>query len=135
MISQNVRIPIIRLYGNVIVPVQVGLTDELVRQLKDDVTREIERVGAAGLVLDLTGADAMDSYITGAIRDLSLMARLMGVRTVISSLAPTIAVTLVEMGMELSGVATALNLEAALEMLRAPEDATEPTVLLEALAG
>ena len=112
-----VRIPIIRLYDNLIVSVQVSLSDRLVMQLKDDITEAIERTGATGLVIDLSGIDMMDSYISKALRDIGLIAKLMGVRTVLSGVAPMIAMTLTEMGLDLKGVSTALSLESALETL------------------
>jgi rsbT antagonist protein RsbS len=93
--------------------------------LKDDVAREIEASGPWGLVIDVSGVDIMDSYITRTIRDIALIARLMGVRTVLSGMAPMIAMTLVEMGMELAGVATELNLELALERLRSTREEAE----------
>lgn len=127
------KIPIIKLYGNLVVPIQVALSDRLVARLKDDVSNEIEASAPWGLVIDVSGVDIMDSYITRTIRDIALIARLMGVRTVLSGMAPMIAMTLVEMGMELAGVATELNLELALDRLRrerdeAGHDAASPLV-------
>jgi len=115
--SEIARIPIIKLYENLIVSIQVALSDQLVMQIKDDITEEIERTGARGLVIDVSGIDVMDSYISRAIRDIGLMARLMGVRTVICGMDPMIAMTLVEMGLDLTGAQSALNLESALELL------------------
>jgi rsbT antagonist protein RsbS len=121
------KIPIIKLYGNLVVPIQVALSDRLVARLKDDVSNEIEARAPWGLVIDVSGVDIMDSYITRTIRDIALIARLMGVRTVLSGMAPMIAMTLVEMGMELAGVATELNLELALERLRRERTEAGPT--------
>ena len=115
--SEIVRIPIIKLRDVLIVSIQVSLSDHVVMQLKDDITAKIERTQARALVIDVSGVELMDSYISRAIRDISLVARLMGVRTVISGLDPMIAMTLVEMGLELKGVRTALDLESALESL------------------
>jgi rsbT antagonist protein RsbS len=115
--SGTARIPIIKLYDNLIVSIQVALSDRLVMLLKDDITYEIEETGARGLVVDVSGIDVMDSYISRAIRDIGLIAQLMGVRTVISGMDPMIAMTLVEMGLDLKGVYSALNLETALELL------------------
>jgi len=106
------------LYGNLIVSIQVELSDSLVEQLKDDVTSRIAESGARGLVVDVSGVEVMDSYISRAIRDIGLMAKLMGTRTAISGVNPMVAMTLVEMGLELPGVRSALNLESALELLR-----------------
>lgn len=111
------RIPIIKLYDNLIASIQVSLNDHQVKQLKDDVTFQIERTGATGLVLDLSGIEVMDSYISRAIRDIGLMGKLMGVETVLCGLDPMIAVTLVEMDLDMAKVRCALNLEDALEFL------------------
>ena len=121
--SDTSRIPIIRLYGYLIVSIQVALSDRLVAQLKDDTTALIERTEARGLIIDLSGIDVMDSYISRAIRDLGMVARLMGVETVISGMDSMIAMTLVEMGLSLSGVSCSLNLETAIEMLDRVADA------------
>jgi rsbT antagonist protein RsbS len=115
--SELVRIPIIKLRDVLIVSIQVALSDRVVMQLKDDVTNRIEHTQARGLVIDVSGIDIMDSYISRTVRDIGLVARLMGVQTVISGLDPMIAMTLVEMGLELKGVKTALDLESALELL------------------
>ena len=116
------RIPIIKLHGKLIVSIQMALSDRLVMQLKDDITSRIERVKTTGLIIDVSGIDVMDSYISRALRDIGLIAKLMGVRTVISGLDPMIAMTLVEMGLDLKGVSSALNLETAIELLdRKPE--------------
>lgn len=133
--QENTRIPIIRLYGNIVVPVQVSLTDELVRTLQQDIATEIEKRPAIGLVVDLSGVEVMDSYITGAIRRISLMAQLMGVRTIISGLSPAIAETLVEMGMDLQGIRTALDLESAIENLRAEAARSNAEFDLATLVG
>ena len=116
--NETVRIPIIKLRDVLIVSVQVSLSDAVVVQLKDDITNKIESTQARALVIDVSGIDLMDSYISRAIRDIGLVARLMGVRTVISGLDPMVAMTLVEMGLELKGVRTALDLESALELLQ-----------------
>ena len=111
------RIPIINLYANLIVPIQGTIGDNAMAQLTDDVTRRIEGDGARGLVIDVSGVALMDSFITRNIRDLALTARLMGVNTVVSGLQPAVAITLVEMGLEIQGLQTTLNLERALEHL------------------
>ena len=110
-------IPIIKIYDNLLVSIQVELSDALVAELKDDVTAEISRTGARGLIFEVSGVDILDSYIARSIRDLSHIVQLMGVRAVIAGLDPSMAITLVEMGLSMSGVSTALNLESALEML------------------
>jgi rsbT antagonist protein RsbS len=110
-------IPLIKLFGNLIVSIQVSLVDRIVTQLRDDVTRAIEDGGVSGLIIDLSGVDMMDSYITRSIHDLALMARLMGVDTIVCGMRRAVVVTLVEMGLTIPGIAFALNLERALEQL------------------
>jgi rsbT antagonist protein RsbS len=123
MIAQ--RIPIIRLYSNLIVPIQGTIGDEAMSQLNDDVTKRIEEGGANGLVIDVSGVALMDSFITRNIRDLALSARLMGVPTIVSGMQPAVAITLVEMGLEIQGLETSLNLERALERLAENETESE----------
>lgn len=114
---ETLRIPIINLYSNLIVPIQGALGDKAMTQLTEDVTRRVEQDGAHGLVIDVSGVALMDSFITRNIRDLALTARLMGVATIVSGLQPAVAITLVEMGLEIQGLETTLNLERALERL------------------
>jgi rsbT antagonist protein RsbS len=119
------RIPIIALYHNLIVPVQGAISDETIAQLNEDVSRAIDTGGARGLIIDVSGVALMDSYITRNIRDLALTARLMGVTTIVSGLQPAVAITLIEMGLDIQGLQTTLNLERAIERLaalRAEED-------------
>lgn len=112
------RIPIVRFRDFILVSIQVELDDQVVMQLKEDITRTVETTRVRGLILDLTGIDYMDSYISRALRDISLICRLMGVSTVLCGMHPTIAMTLVEMGIELSNAPMALNLDAAMELFR-----------------
>lgn len=114
--SAAFRIPVISLHGTLIISLQVALGDVLLEQLKADVGTGLER-GARGLVVDLSGVDLLDSYLSRAMRDLALLAGVMGVPTVICGMDPTTAVTLVEMGLDLSELRTALDLEAALDDL------------------
>ncbi len=112
------HIPIIKLYDTLIVSIQVELSDRLVLQLKDDIANEIQLFGPKGLIIDVSGVDIMDSYISRTIRDIGQISKLMGVRTVICGLDPNVAMTLVEMGMDLEGVEPHLHMEAAFEALQ-----------------
>lgn len=109
--------PIIRLYSNLIVPIQGTISDAGIAGLREDVTRRIAAEPVRGLILDMSALSYMDSFVTRVVRDLALIARLMGVRTVLSGLSAEIAITITEMGLGLSGVVTTLNLERALEEL------------------
>lgn len=101
-----------------IVQLNPTLTDGAVRQLRAMVGTTLESGSPRGLVIDLASVDAMDSYITRCIRDLAISARLMGVPTLVCGVQPAVADTLVEMGLDLGDVRTALNLDAALRLLR-----------------
>ncbi len=101
-----------------LVQLNPALTDGAVRQLRAVVGRTLEDEAPRGLVIDLAGVDAMDSYITRCIRDLAVSARLMGVPTIVCGVQPAVADTLVEMGLSLGDVLTAINLDGALRLLR-----------------
>ncbi len=130
-------IPIIRLYGVLLVAIQVELSDTLVKSLRSDLGSKIQRGGVRGVILELSGVDTFDTYIARSLRDIAQIARLMGVRTVITGLDPAIAITLVEMGMQLEGVATTVSLEDALDLLlpyglgRRPQRARDDELLLD----
>jgi rsbT antagonist protein RsbS len=111
------RIPLIRLGHYLLVPIQVSLSDRLVEHLRDDIGEQIQKTEVRALIVDAHGIDLMDSFIARSVRDIGLMAQVMGVQTVICGMDPAIAITLVEMGMELRGVSTALNLDTAIAML------------------
>ena len=116
-VSTTERIPLIRLRRYLLVSIQVALTDRMVLQLKDDISQALARSDAKGLIIDVSGIDVMDSFIARAIRDIGLISQLMGVETAVCGIDPMIALTLVEMGMELKSVSTTRNLDAALEQL------------------
>ncbi len=118
-------IPIIKLYGNLIVSVQVELSDRLVLELKENLADEVRRGDVHGLIIEVSGIDVFDSFIARSIRDIAQIVRLMGVKTILAGLAAGMAVTLVEMGMTMSGVETAMSLEHALALLAAGSSAEQ----------
>ena len=114
--SQNVnRIPIIRLWRLLLVPVQGELTDSHAEQLRHEVLAEIHAAGSDGLVLDVTGLWLMDSHLCAVLTRLAQAAALMGTRTVVCGMSADVAITIQSMGLELRGVRTALTLEEALQ--------------------
>lgn len=117
MTNELRRLPIIKLWDRILVPIQGEITDDLAEQLSQEVLREIHESGAHGVVLDLTGVWIMDSHLCSVLSNLASAARLMGTPTIISGLSPEIAMTLQTMGVELNAVRTALSLEQALTML------------------
>ena len=121
------RVPIIGLRGSLIVPIQDLLTDAALDQLRDDVTFRVAQGGTFGLILDVSAVAAMDSYFTRVVRDLALTARLMGVHTVVCGVSPMVAITMIEMGLDMPGVSMALDLERAIERLEAGEEDDDGT--------
>ncbi len=121
------RIPIIKVWNLLLVPLQGELTDQLANQLTTEVLLRIHEDGCSGLVIDITGLWLVDSHLCAVLSELSLAASLMGARTLLSGMKPDIALTLETMGVELKGVRTTLNLEDALSALgvRAPDDDDE----------
>jgi rsbT antagonist protein RsbS len=114
--SQHVnRIPIIRLWRLLLVPVQGELTDSHAEQLRHEVLAEIHAAGSDGLVLDVTGLWLMDSHLCAVLTRLAQAAALMGTRTVVCGMSADVAITIQSMGLELRGVRTALTLEEALQ--------------------
>ena len=120
-------IPVIKLYDSLIVSIQIEVSDRLMLALKDDLAQEIRRSDVRGLIIEVSGVDILDSFLARSVRDMAEIAKLMGVRTVLAGLDAAMATTLVEMGVTMGGVVTALNMEAALQILRTSteEDAAE----------
>src|SRR6478735_3931912 len=121
------RIPIIKLWHLLLVPLQGELTDELASQLTDEVLEQIHKFGSSGLVIDITGLWLVDSHLCAVLSQLSSAASLMGASTFISGMKPDIALTLETMGVQLKGVSTTLDLEGALERLgvKSPESSDD----------
>jgi rsbT antagonist protein RsbS len=111
------RIPVIKLWNNIVVPLQGEVSDEMARRLADQVLSRIHESGALGLVLDLTGIWLLDSHLCSVLSHIAEAAGLIGARTIVSGLTPEIALTLQTMGAELRGATTALTLEEALGIL------------------
>jgi rsbT antagonist protein RsbS len=112
------RIPILRMGEFLLVTIQVDMHDQLALQLQDDLTRAIEKKGAKGVLIDISALEMVDSFIGRMIADISGMARILDARTVLVGMQPAVAITLVELGLTLPGVATALNVERGMELLR-----------------
>ena len=112
------RIPILKMEDFLVTSIQVTLHDKLAMQFQDDVLRKIEHTRAKGLVIDVTAIDVVDSFLTRILMETASMASLMGAKTVLAGMQPEVAIALVELGLDLQGVETALNLEKGLDLLR-----------------
>jgi rsbT antagonist protein RsbS len=113
-----VRVPIVRIGDTLIATVQEDLRDRDALDLQEQLTTQLERTGAQGVLLDLSVVDTVDSFLGRLIHDVARVSRLLGAQTVVVGLQPAVAITLVELGLELEGVRTALDPERGLVLLR-----------------
>ena len=102
-----------------LVTIQVDMHDRLARTLQDDLTGQIERTGAKGVLIDISALEMVDSFIGRMIANISAMSRILDANTVLVGMRPAVAITLVELGLSLPGVYTALNVERGMKLLRA----------------
>ena len=107
-------IPILRQGNVLIVSIQAALTDRDLRQLQDDVADQIGRVRAAGVVIDISALDVMDSFATRTLRGIAESTKLRGAKTIVVGIQPDVAFAMVQLGLTLEGVATALDLDEGL---------------------
>lgn len=114
----NPRIPILKLYNCLLISIQWELDDQTALQFQEDLLNKIHETGANGVVIDLTSIDVIDSFIAKVIGDVISMSRLMGAKVVLTGIQPAVAITLIELGIHLDGVQTALDLEKGLETLQ-----------------
>ena len=113
------RIPILRMGDVLLVTIQVDMYDRLAMTLQDDLTNRIADTGAHGVLIDISSLDIVDSFIGRVLSNISLMASVLDATTVVVGMQPAVAITLVELGLSLQGVKTALNVERGMAMLRA----------------
>ncbi|GAC1383597.1 MAG: STAS domain-containing protein [Herpetosiphon sp.] len=112
------RTPILKIEDFLVASIQTALHDVQAMEFKDALLQRIYETRAKGVVLDLTAIDVLDSFVGRLINDIAQMSSLMGAQVVITGLQPAVAITLIELGLELRNVLTALNLEKGLEALR-----------------
>jgi rsbT antagonist protein RsbS len=112
------RIPILKVGRVLVVPVQVDMDDQTVIGLQERILNELERTGARGVLIDISLLEMVDSFIGRMLSDIAAMARIMDARTVVVGIQPAVAITLVELGLELRGVDTVLNVDEGIKLLR-----------------
>src|SRR4249919_1575974 len=111
------RIPILKMGGFLLVSIQVDMHDRLALQLQDDLTGRIAETGARGVLIDISALEMVDSFIGRMLGNLAAMSRVLDAETVVVGMQPAVAITLVELGMSLAGVRTALDVERGMAML------------------
>ena len=112
------RIPILRMGEFLLVTIQVDMHDRLAMTLQDDLTERIEKTGAKGVLIDISALEMVDSFIGRMIANISGMSRILDASTVLVGMRPAVAITLVELGLTLPGVQTALDVERGMQRLR-----------------
>jgi rsbT antagonist protein RsbS len=111
------RIPILRMGDLLLVTIQVDMHDRLAMTLQDDLTERIVQDQAKGVLIDISALEIVDSFIGRMINNTAAMARVLDAATVIVGMQPAVAITLVELGLTLTGVKTALNVEKGMALL------------------
>ena len=113
------RIPILQMGNLLLVTIQVDMHDRLAMNLQDDLTTRISRTGARGVLIDISALEMVDSFIGRMLANIAGMAQVLDAQTIVVGMQPTVAITLVELGLSLPGIRTALNVEKGMVLLRA----------------
>jgi rsbT antagonist protein RsbS len=119
------RISILRMGRVLIVTIQVDMHDQIAMALQDDLTAKIVQTGARGVLIDISSLEVVDSFIGRILGNIATMSRVLDAQTVVVGMQPAVAITLVELGMSLPGIRTALNLEKGMALLNASIEADE----------
>lgn len=112
------RIPILKMGDCLLVSIQVDMHDRLALALQEDLTNRISETGAHGVLIDISSLEIVDSFIGRMISNIAGMARIMDAETVVVGMRPAVAITLVELGLSMPGVRTALDVEKGMDLLR-----------------
>ena len=112
------KIPILKVGPYLLVTIQVDMHDRLAMALQDDLTAAIQRHGARGVLIDISSLEVVDSFIGRMLGTIASMARVLDAETVVVGMRPTVAITMVELGLSLAGVRTALNVDKGMELLQ-----------------
>ena len=112
------RIPILKVGDCLLVPIQVDMHDELAMSLQEDLTAQIAKYASRGVLIDISSLEIVDSFIGRMLANIAAMSRVLDAQTVLTGMQPAVAITLVELGMSLPGIKTALNVERGMELLR-----------------
>ena len=112
------HIPILRMGEFLLVTIQVDMHDRLAMTLQEDLTARISETAARGVLIDISSLEIVDSFIGRMLGNIAAMSRVLDAQTVVVGMQPAVAITLVELGMSLPGVRTALNVDAGMELLK-----------------
>lgn len=112
------RIPILKVGDCLLVTIQVDMHDQLAISLQEDLTDRIARYASKGVLIDISSLEIVDSFIGRMLANIAAMSKVLDAQTVLTGMQPAVAITLVELGMSLPGIKTALNVERGMELLR-----------------
>jgi rsbT antagonist protein RsbS len=113
------RIPILKMGEFLLVTIQVDMHDRLVMSLQDDLTEKVSKFASKGVLIDISALEIVDSFIGRMIANIAAMSRVLDAKTVVTGMQPAVAITLVELGLSLEGVQTALNVDRGIKLLQA----------------
>ncbi|WP_299538489.1 STAS domain-containing protein [uncultured Streptomyces sp.] len=116
------RVPVLKIGDVLLVSIQVDLEDQTVLDLQDDLAARIVATGARGVVIDITAVEIVDSFVGRMLATTAAISRMLDAETVVVGMRPAVAITLVELGLSLGGVRTALTLEKGLDILARSDD-------------
>ena len=119
------QIPILLVHDCLLVSIQVDMHDRLAMQLQDDLTNKIVKTRARGVMIDISALEIVDSFIGRMLNNIAAMSRVLDAVTVVVGMRPAVAITLVELGLGLTGVRTALNVDKGLALIRRIIDSPE----------
>jgi rsbT antagonist protein RsbS len=111
------RIPILQMGSTLLVTIQVDMEDQMALALQDDLATRIAATGAKGVLIDISALEIVDSFVGRMLASISGISRILDATTVVVGMQPAVAITLVELGLSLEGVRTALNVERGMELL------------------
>jgi rsbT antagonist protein RsbS len=117
------HIPILRMGEFLLITIQIDMHDRLALQLQDDLTEKIVQYGSRGVLIDISALEIVDSFIGRMLGNIASMSKILDAQTVVVGMRPAVAITLVELGMSLPGIRTALTVERGMEILRAEVEA------------
>jgi rsbT antagonist protein RsbS len=120
------RVPVLQIGQVLLVSIQTDLDDQAVMLLQDDLAARVVNTGAHGVVIDITAVEIVDSFVGRMLATIASISRLLDARTVVVGMRPAVAITLVELGLSLGGVRTALTLEKGLQVLNREISSTPP---------
>jgi rsbT antagonist protein RsbS len=112
------RVPVLKLGDALLVTIQVDMHDHLATALEEDLTSKIVTLGAKGVLIDISALEIVDSFMGRMLDNIAAISRILDAETVVVGMRPAVAITLVELGLSLSGVRTALNVDRGMELIQ-----------------